>query len=169
MAPTCKRDPHIRRIDNPAKQLVGWVVHVSHEGRRFRRYFSDKQFGSRDSAYTAAQQLALAWGDRSEVVALLRWLKPRQNSRSGTPGVARYEGKPGRGRFWLAYWDEDGRRVQKEFSISVHGEERARELAFKIRQRAMREHVRRLAQLRKHDAAILKGLTKGHPQRLNTP
>jgi hypothetical protein len=131
MAPPCKRHPYIGRIDKPAKQLVGWVMHVSHEGRLFRRYFSDKQFGSRERAYTTAQQFALAWGDRSEVVALLRRLKPRQNSRSGTPGVARYEGKPGRGPYWLAYWTEDdGHSVQKRFSVSAHGEERARELAF---------------------------------------
>ncbi len=163
------KHPYIRRVDRPDRSVAGWVVHVSHEGCRFTRYFSDKQFHGRRRAYTAARQLALALGDRSEFLALVRRLKPRQNSRSGMPGVGYYEGGPGRGPFWLAHWEEDGHKVQKKFSVSVHGEERARELAFKARQRAVKEHVRRLAQLRKNDAPILKTLMKGRPQRLNAP
>jgi hypothetical protein len=163
------KHPYIGRVDRPDKRIAGWVVEVCHEGRRFTRYFSDKQFHGRRRAYTAARQLALALGDRSEFLALVRRLKPRQNSRSGIPGVGYYEGGPGRGPFWLAHWEEDGRKIQKKFSVSVYGEERARELAFKTRQRAVREYVKRLAQLRKHDAPILQALTKGRQQRLNAP
>ncbi len=163
------KHPYIGRVDRPAKRLVGWDVYVFHEGRRFTRFFSDERFHGREGAYAAARQFALTLGDRSEFLALLRRLKPRQNSRSGTPGVARYDGGPDRGPFWLAYWDEDGRKVQKKFSVSVHGEERARELAFKTRRKAVKEHVRRLAQLRKHDAPILRALTKEPRQQLNVP
>ena len=166
---SCGKHPYIRRVDRPAKQLVGWVVHVWHERREFRRYFSDKQFHGSKRAYAAARQLALEMGDRSEFRALQSRLKPRKNSRSGTPGVARYDGQADRGPYWMAYWDDGGHKVQKKFSVSVYGEERARELAFKTRQRAVKEHVRRLAQLRKHDAPILRALTKERPHQLNAP
>jgi hypothetical protein len=113
------------------------------------------------------RQFALELGDRSGFLALVRRLKPRRNSRSGTPGVARYEGGPGRGPVLAGLLDEDGRKLQKKFSVSVHGEERARELAFKIRRKAVKEHVRRLSQLRKQDAPILRTLKKRQSQRPN--
>ncbi len=167
MATSRVKHPCIARVDQPDKRMVGWRVYVSYEGRRFLRLFSDKQFHGRRGAYAAARRFALELGDRSEFLALLRRLKPRQNSRSGTPGVARYDGGPDRGPFWLAYWDEDGHKVQKKFSVSVHGEERARALAIKTRRNAVKGHVKRLSQLRKHDAPILGALTKRRPQQLS--
>ena len=158
MAASRERHPYIGRVDRPTRRIAGWVVQVWYEGTRFTRYFSDKQFEGRRRAYAAARQVALELGDRSEALALERRLKPRQNSRSGTPGVARYEGGAGRGPFWLAYWDENGHKVQQKFSISMHGERRACELAFETRSRAVKEHVRRLEQLRKRDARILQAI-----------
>ncbi len=158
MVSSRKKHPYIGRVDNPAKWMAGWVVCVCYEGRRFTRYFSDKGFRGRRRAYEAARQFALELGDRSEALALLRRLLPRGNSRSGTPGVARYEGGAGRGPFWVAYWDENGHKVQKRFSVSIYGERRARELAFETRRRAVKEHVRRLEQLRKRDARILQAI-----------
>ena len=163
------KHPYIGRVDQPEKRMVGWRVDVFYEGKRFLRFFSDKQFHGRRGAYAAARQFALELGDRSEFLALQRRLRPRQNSRSGTPGVGRYEGGERQGPFWVAYWDEDGRKVQKKFSVSVHGEERARKLATKTRREAVKEHVRRLAQLRKLDAPILRALTKERRQQLSGP
>jgi hypothetical protein len=168
MATPGTKHPRVTRVDRPNTRLEGWLVEVWQEGRRIRRYFSDLRLGGRRRAHAAARQFALGVGDRSEFLPLLRRLKPRKNSRSGIPGVSRYEGQ-GRGPFWLAYWDENGRKIQRKFSVSIHGEERARALAIKARRNAVKEHVKRLAQLRKHDAPILRALTKGHPQQLSGP
>ena len=154
MAAPGTKHPRVTRVDRPNTRLAGWLVEVWQEGRRIRRYFSDLRHGGRRRAHAAARQFALGVGDRSEFLPLLRRLKPRKNSRSGIPGVSRYEGQ-GRGPFWLAYWDENGRKIQRKFSVSVHGEERARALAIKTRSNAVKEHVKRLSHLRKHDAPIL--------------
>ncbi len=166
MATFHKKHPYLGRVDQPAKRMAGWVVQVCYEGRRFTRYFSDKQFKGGRRAYAAARRFALELGDRSEALALLRRLLPRQNSRSGTPGVARYDGGPGRGPFWVAYWDENGLKVQKKFSVSVYGEGRAQELAFEARRKGVKQHVRRLEQLRKRDARILQAFAKERPRQL---
>ena len=154
MGTSLVKHPRVTRVDRPNTRLAGWLVEVCQEGRRIRRYFSDQRLGGRRRAHAAARQFALGVGDRSEFLPLLRRLQPRKNSRSGIPGVSRYEGQ-GRGPFWLAYWDENGRKIQRKFSVSVHGEERARALAIKARGSAVKEHVKRLSQLRKHDALIL--------------
>ena len=169
MATSSVKHSYIGRVDRPDKRIAGWVVAVFYEGRRFTRYFSDKQFQGRRRAYAAALQFALELGDRSEFQALQSRLNPRKNSRSGTPGVAHYPRGSDRGPYWVAYWDEHGHKVQKKFSVSVYGEERARELAFKARRKAVKEHARRLTQLRKKDAPFVKSLTRKRSQRLNAP
>src|SRR5687768_10279318 len=108
------KHPYIARVDRPEKRMVGWRVCVFYEGKRSFRFFSDKRFHGRREAYAAARQFALELGDRSEFLALQRRLKPRQNSRSGTPGVGRYEGSKRQSPFWVAYWDEGGRKVQRK-------------------------------------------------------
>jgi hypothetical protein len=148
----------IRRVDLREKQLTGFHVRAWHEGQRIQRFFSDRKFGGKSQALQIAQAFAAQLGEGSEFRNLLRRLMPRKNSRSGTPGVARYERAEGKRAYWLAYWDESGRKVNKKFSVSVYGEERARELAHKARQKATKEYRKRLAELRKQDARLLQGL-----------
>jgi hypothetical protein len=86
--------------------------------------------------------------ENGERLALLRRFLPRKNSRSGIPGITRIEGGPGRGACWLAYWnDRTGRKVQKRFSVRLHGEDGARKLAAKARFKATERQSKRLMRL----------------------
>ena len=162
----------ITRVNLSDGRLVGWLVRTSLEGKPLRRFFADQKYGGRKAAYQAAKRFVTQWGSRSEFHALLSRLKPRVNSRSAIPGVARYQGEPGRGPYWLAYWDENGRKVQKRFPVSVHGEDKARELALAMREKGVRTYAERLEEIRRRDAHVLPSLlsnteeaSQGHPSR----
>ena len=141
---------YVRRVDLPGKQLVGWNVHHQRGRKIVSRYFADRAYGGREEAYAAALRFASEREqDGGELVQLLRRLSPRKDTRSGMPGVARYvRFPPDRGAFWLARWtDASGRKVQKKFSVSVHGEGMARELAIEARLAATEGHRKRLAEV----------------------
>jgi hypothetical protein len=60
-------------------------------------------------------------------------LKVRDSrNRSGIVGVCYYGGR------WVASWYEGGRRITQRFSVTRFGEQRARGLAIKARQEAVR-------------------------------
>jgi hypothetical protein len=151
----------IKRVDFWEKQLLGFHVQAQHEGHRIQRFFSDAQYGGKRPALRAARAFAAQLGKGSEFQALLRRLKPRRNSRSGTPGVARYQPAKDRGAYWFAYWDENGRKVCRRFAVSLYGEERASELAHRARQRAVKMYVKRLAELRRQDHRLLRSPKSG--------
>jgi hypothetical protein len=150
----------IRRVDFPDKQLVGFLVQAWHDGHRIRRFFSDRRYGGKQRALQVARGFAAQLGRGDEFAALLRRLKPRKNSRFGEPGVARYERETSQSPFWVAYWDEDGRKLQKKFAVSLYGEARARELAHKVRQKAVKAYVKRLTELRRQDARLLRSIER---------
>jgi hypothetical protein len=148
--------PAPERVEMASKQLMGWWVRTTHDGKPLRRFFSDREFGGPDQAHQAALQVTSQLGDRTEIGSLLLRLRPRKNNRSGIPGVARYQGGSARGPFWLAYWEENGRRVQKKFSVAVYGEQRAEELATAAREEAVQAHVQRLETLRMETAQVIR-------------
>jgi hypothetical protein len=129
-----------------------WVGGVRYQrGRKIvSRYFPDSAHGGRDEAHAAALRFASEREqDGGELLALLRRLSPRKTSRFGFPGVARLvRHPPDRGTYWVAYWnDATGHKVQKKFSVSIYGEDMARELAIEARQNATKAHRKRLAEL----------------------
>lgn len=145
-----KKSRYVRRVDLSDRQLVGWNVQFQRGREAVSRYFADAAHGGREEARAAALRFASEREqDGGELVALLRRLSPRKDTRSGMPGVARYvRFPPDRGAFWLAHWtDPDGYRVRKKFSITVHGEDTARELAIEARRNATRAHRKRLAEV----------------------
>ena len=150
-----KKPRRVRRVDLPDKQLVGWNVRYQHGREVVSRYFADATHGGRAKARAAALRFASEREqDGGELLALLRRLSPRKNTRSGMPGVARLvRHPPDRGACWLAYWDDArGHKVQKKFSVAVHGEDMARELAIEARRNATEAHRKRLAELLKQTA-----------------
>ena len=145
-----KKPRYVRRVDLPDKQLVGWNVHYQRGRKVVSRYFADTAHGGRNAAHAAALRFASEREqDGGELVLLLRRLSPRKDCRSGIPGVARYvRHPPDRGVYWVAYWnDAPGHKVQKKFSVSIHGEEIARELAIEARRNATKAHRKHPAEL----------------------
>jgi hypothetical protein len=146
----------IIRVDRSAMRLHGWLVSVNFLGVTNRRFFSDRRYGSSKAAHSKARQLNdLLSAYAREVLALGRRLHVRTTTRFGTPGVTlvtRTAAEP----HWVAYWiDDDGRRVQRRFSISRHGPGAAMQLALQARSRFAARDAQRLARIMSEVAELL--------------
>lgn len=140
----------VRRIDDRAKRMLGWLVQYSVAGRHTRKFFSDLAFGTSAQAQAAAEVFAIKdLGEHQEIRSLRRKLMPRRNTPHGIPGVTRHARPEGTSAFWLACWTQDGVRHQKKYSISRYGEREARELAFATRADMTAGDLERLAELLK--------------------
>lgn len=137
------------RFYRQSHRCRGWQARFRLKGVIYTRYFSDAVYGSAESARLAAERFASENRDlHKELLALRRRFEPRKNSRSGTPGVSRYEGDIERGPYWLAYWsNEEGRRISRRFSIARFGEPRALAMAIESREKAVRPFRRRYAKV----------------------
>lgn len=126
----------IARIDLPDASTHGWQVRLQRRGRKFGKYFADRQFGGSRQAYGEARR----W--RDELVERLRdeaariCAKSARNS-SGVVGVSKVAVAAANGEtyyFWQATWcPEPGRRRCVKFSIRKHGERQAFRLAVEAR------------------------------------
>jgi hypothetical protein len=138
----------ITRMHFASGEEVGWRVRFSLHCEKIVRVFTDATYGCSVAARQAAERFASEEAEHcQEILALMRRLYVRTNSRTGIPGVARVERKSG-GPYWVAYWDEDGRKIQRKFSESLYGEEEAKEMAICARRLAVKPYVRRLTELK---------------------
>jgi hypothetical protein len=135
------------RIHLPNHREVGWRVQYSLLGRQKTKLFADKKYGGSDGARRAAEEFAMAnFTEHHELMALNRRLRPRKNTQLDVPGVGRYKTKTGRA-FWIATWTCNGKRLMRKFSVSIHGEEVAQQLAFECRSRMIVDDIKRRAEL----------------------
>ena len=141
--------PNGFRLYRQLNRSRGWQARFRLFGTVYSRYFSDAEYGSSAAAREAAEHLASQNQDlHNELRALHRRFVVRANSRSGLPGVARYEGNVAHGPFWLAYWDDqNGRRVNRRFSIGRYGETEACRLAREAREKGVRPFRERYEQI----------------------
>lgn len=138
---------HIHRIDHAPKRTHAWLVQVQRRGEITIRSFTDGRYSGKRAALEAAirfRDAALNSG-RDKGYQLWRRNRKRRNNTSGIVGVGRYVNREhGRQRIierisWQAFWDgPDGRRHSRKFSVNLHGERRAKELARRARADAMR-------------------------------
>jgi hypothetical protein len=138
---------HIHRIDHAPKRTHAWVVQVQRCGDVRIRRFSDGRYGGKRSALeTAIRYRNAALRNLQDTrYGLWRRNRKRRNNTSGIVGVGRYVSRERAGGriiervAWQAFWDgPDGRRHGRKFSVNLHGERRARELARRAREDAMR-------------------------------
>jgi hypothetical protein len=135
----------------------GWQALFALEGKRYQKYFPDSTYGSAEASRKAAEEFASQNRElHEELWALRSRFLVRKNSRSGIPGVSRYDGSERRGPYWLAYWADPktGRRVSRRFPIGEHGESKALDLAVKTRDKAMEPSRQRYSEI-----LLLLGLT----------
>lgn len=138
---------HIHRIDHAPKRTHAWLVQVQCRGEITIRSFTDGRYGSKRAALQAAIRFrdAVLNSARDKSYQFWRRNRKRRNNTSGIVGVGRYVSRErGRRGFiervsWQAFWDGPvGRRHSRKFSVNLHGERRARELARRARTDAMR-------------------------------
>ncbi len=150
----------VRRIDDRAKRMLGWLVQYSVAGMHTRKFFSDRAFGTSAQAQAAVEAFAIKdLGEHQEIRSLRRKLMLRKNTPHGVPGVARYLRLGGTSAFWTAYWTRDGVRHQKKYSVSRFGEREARKLAFATRADMTAGNQERLTELLKIHAPDRSGIT----------
>ena len=128
------RHKNLTRFDHPKKNTFGYFVRIQWKGEKHHKFFSDRVYGDRLGALTAA----LEWRDATERMLS----KPRTDrqvvgfssrNKSGVVGVRRML-KAGRDVYEATWMDERGRVGRTSFSIARHGEKRAFRLAVRARQ-----------------------------------
>ncbi len=142
------KTPGICRIDQPSHRTHGFFVRLARQGKLHSVFFSDQKYGGRELALASAQEcyrvLRRKLGmprNRSR-----RWWATivRRKGRSGIQGVQRVidrQSKPWR-KYWRASWSPKfGVVRKKQFSIRIHGEEKARQLAIRARRAGVRSMV----------------------------
>ncbi|MDP2785099.1 MAG: AP2 domain-containing protein [Sulfurimicrobium sp.] len=142
---TMKRLRNISRIDNEINRTHAWFVIVQRNNNIMRKMFSDGTYGGKRKALQAATSFhaQLLAGVSQYEYQIQRRSILRRNNRSGIPGVARYDkiDNPKTGRrvvFWLAHWvDEHGASCKRKFSVLLHGERKAKQLAIAERERQL--------------------------------
>jgi hypothetical protein len=128
------RHKNLTRFDHPKKNTFGYFVRIQWKGEKHHKFFSDRVYGDRLGALTAA----LEWRDATERTLA----KPRTDrqvigfssrNKSGVVGVRRML-KAGRDVYEATWMDAHGRVGRTSFSIARHGEKRAFRLAVRARQ-----------------------------------
>ena len=136
----------ISRFDDDIRNTHGWRVSLRRHGKMLVKNFPDKKNGGRWQALRKAQQyrdeLLIKFPpiSRKEVCKI-----KRSNNTSGINGVCtyakRYKLKDGTVRetkYWEASWpDGEGKNTSVNFSVKKYGDELARTMAIRARQRGL--------------------------------
>jgi hypothetical protein len=118
-----------------------WVVTFSRHGKMFSKRFYEPKYGGS----MRARKAAIAW--RDEMLAQIKPMtvvefsqKIRSNNTSGVPGVTFHKTTRQPEGIWQAGLTLfSGKRLRKSFSILLHGERKAYELAVQARQAMLEE------------------------------
>ena len=170
----------ISRFDDEKRRSHGWRVSLRRHGQRLVENFPDKKHGGRQKALRQAQRY------RDELlkkfppitrkeVCLIR----RSNNRSGISGVCSYakryklrDGSVRETRYWEASWPgAEGKKISVNFSVNKFGEELARSMALRARQRGLEGvegafWVSARGVIERHKQAPGLGLPKGKSKRV---
>lgn len=134
---------NLTRIDHPKKNTHGYFVRIQWKGQSYSKFFSDNKCGDRLGALMAALQ----WRDQTEVtIGKPRTERqvigaPNPPSSTGITGVRKRQ--QGKTWYYEATWSTSvGKQARTKFSISRHGERKARSLAVAARRRGEKERLR---------------------------
>jgi hypothetical protein len=146
--PTTDRNYGISRFDDNKRRAHGWRVSLRRYGTKLVENFPDKKYGGRQRA------LKLAMHFRDELLGKFPPITRREmcrirrsNNKSGINGVytyaKRYKLRDGSSRetwYWEATWPaEQGKHVSINFSVKKYGEELARSMAIRARQKGIED------------------------------
>lgn len=128
----------ITRIDLPGASTHGWQVRMQRRGKKYGKYFADRQCGGPKQSYVVAR----AWRDAlvkrlEDEAAGARICERSARNSSGVVGVSKVAVAASNGSmyyFWQATWcPEPGQRRCVKFSVRRHGDRQAFRLAVEAR------------------------------------
>ncbi len=130
----------IIRSQDKRKGTTSWLVRLRRDGYRVgTRYFYHHHYDSPDAALAAARAYRNALLELYPPLTSREYRqRPGKRNASGVPGVSRDRGRTG---YWIASTKlPDGAVILKRFSVKTHGENGAKELAIRERERQL-QHV----------------------------
>lgn len=136
----------ISRIDDNSYRTHAWRVSLRRQGKSHVKNFPDKKYGGKRKALQCAKQfrdeLLVNYPPttRQQFCSVLR-----ANNKSGISGVYTYcksyelcDGTVKKTWYWEANWpDENNRSVSVNFSVKTYGEDLARQMAIRARQKGL--------------------------------
>jgi hypothetical protein len=137
----------ITRIDSKPHRTFAWIVSVQRRNQIWRRAFSDRSYGGKTKALTAAKAFRDQILSQHPPMSRAEYCRiKRRNNKSGLAGVCRYnypgaQERPAAKRgYWLAFWTlTSGKGKRIKFSISRFGERGALKRAMRARNDALAE------------------------------
>ncbi|MEH6551731.1 MAG: AP2 domain-containing protein [Pseudomonadales bacterium] len=137
----------ISRIDDDKYNTHAWRVSLTRQGTRYVKNFPDKKHAGKGKALKLAKQfrdkLLLKYPPmtRKKFCSIVRG-----NNKTGISGVYTYaksyvlrDGEVKKTDYWEANWpDENSKSVSVSFSVKTYGEDRAKELAIRAREKGLR-------------------------------
>lgn len=138
----------ISRIDDYVHRTHAWRVSLCRRGKRLVKNFPDKKYGSQAKALVQAKahrdQLVL---ENPPISRKEFSSSKRRNNKTGITGVYTYaksfelrDGTIKESWYWEANWPtERGESEHQSFAVNQYGEEVARQMAIRARERGMRQ------------------------------
>lgn len=125
-----KKRTNLTRMDHEG--CKGWWVRIQRGSEHVSKLFSDGRYGSSKKAEDAA----IAFRDKQLKRLPARIYKGSKGPRANAAGYyLRTRLRRGKEeKAWVAIWTEDGRQLEKSFSINQHGSAAAKKLAKAHRQ-----------------------------------
>lgn len=138
----------ISRFDDDKRKAHGWRVSLRRHGRKLVENFPDKKYGGRQNALTLATHFRDELLGKFPPITRKEMCQIRRsNNKSGINGVYTYakhyklrDGSSRESWYWEATWPGGrGKHVSIRFSVNKYGEELARSMAIRARQRAIED------------------------------
>jgi len=141
------KDKGITRVDNA--KTHGWFVRTYRAPKlAFSKFFSDGVYGGLDPAYDIAVKFRDIADETLPNTNFLRYVtKTSKRSSTGILGITKTRSKNRNGTvspiFSVSWQDENGKQHISSFSINLHGEEKALEMAIEFRKQKDDEKLKR--------------------------
>ena len=136
----------ISRIDDDAHNTHAWRVSLRRRGKSLVKNFPDKKYGGKRDALAAAKKYRDQLLEQYPPLTRKEFASVRRrNNKTGITGVYRYakkyrlaDGQEKERWYWEAHWPtESGQHESVNYSVNNYGEELARRLAIRARERGM--------------------------------
>jgi hypothetical protein len=135
----------ITRVDSVRHRTFAWIVTVQRRNQIWRRPFSDRSYGGKAKALTAAKAFRDEILRKHPPMSRAEYCRiKRRNNKSGLAGVCRYVYRESHDKqtvergYWLAFWTlAPGKGKRIKFPIDRFGERGALKLAMRARKQAL--------------------------------
>jgi len=136
----------ISRMDDDSHNTHAWRVSLRRRGKSLVKNFPDKKYGGKRYALAAAKNHRDQLLERYPPLTRKEFANiRRRNNKTGLTGVYRYakkyrlaDGREKASWYWEAHWPtESGQYESVNYSVNNYGEDLARRLAIRARERGV--------------------------------